>query len=134
MRSSRRTRRVISTGAVVLPGGDADRHHAATVADHLERLREGLRQAEHFERDVDAVAAGQLAHARHGVSGRGVDDVGGAQPARGLELVVLDVDRDDLRRAERLGDLDDVDADAAGGDDGDASRRRARSAPWRTAP
>ena len=46
---------------------DADRHHAAAVADHLERLRERLRQAEHFERDVDAAAVGQLAHARDGV-------------------------------------------------------------------
>src|SRR5262245_6083389 len=33
---------------------DAHRHHAAAVANHLKRLRESLRQAQHLEGDVDA--------------------------------------------------------------------------------
>src|SRR5688572_2112278 len=99
---------------------DADGHHAAAVANHVEGLGERLRQAEHLERDVHTLAVGQLAHARSRVACRGVDDVGGAETHRSIEFVVANINRDDLRGAERFRDLDDVDAYAACGDDGDA--------------
>src|SRR5262245_1028251 len=79
-----------------LPGSDAHRHHAAAVADHIERLRERLRQTEHFEGDVDALAVSECAHPGGGVRRCRVDDVGGAQTFCSLQLVVADVDRDDL--------------------------------------
>ena len=72
------------------------------------------------EGDVDAAAVGQVAHALGGIGGLRVDDVGRADAARHLQLVLVDVDRDHLRRPEGLRDLNDVEADAAGGDDRDA--------------
>ena len=77
-------------------GCDADRDHAAAVANHFERLRKCLRQSEDFERHVDATAVRQLANACGCISCGRVDHIGGAKTARRLELVVLDVHRDDL--------------------------------------
>ena len=65
--------------------------------------------------------------------GRGVDQVGRAQRAGGLELLLVDVDGDDLQRAVRLGELDDQRPHPARADDRDALAET-RSAPWRTAP
>src|SRR6187399_710155 len=103
-----------------LARGNADAHHAAAVTDALERLYERLRPPEHLEGDVHADAAGHLADRLHRVHFRRVHHVGGAEPGGGLELVVAHVHGDDLRRAERLGDLHDGEADAAGRYDGDA--------------
>ena len=125
MRRPRRTSRVISTGAAVVPGGDADRHHAAAVADHLERLDERLGPAERFERHVDAAAVGQRPHAFDRIAG--VASTRSVAPSRRAvsSLSSRTSIGDDLRRAERLGHLDDVQPDAAGRDDGDAFARRA---------
>ncbi len=79
-----------------------------------------LRQAQDFEGRVHAFAVGQLAHACADISGCRVDEVGRAETFGRLELVIADIDRDDLRRAECFRNLNDVDADTAGGDYRDA--------------
>ena len=107
---------MISTGAAVLPGAMPTATMRPAVANHLERLRERLRQPEDFERDVDASAIGQFADSSRCICRGRVDQIRRAETTCRLELVVLHIDRDDLRRAEGMGDLNDVDADAADGD------------------
>ena len=54
---------------------------------------------------------------------RGVDEVGHAEPAAPLLARRVDVDADDHVRADQLGALDDVEADAAQAEDDDVGAR-----------
>ena len=80
MRRPRRTSRVISIGAASRPAR-SDGDHPPAVAQHLERLHEGLLAPERLERDVDA-AAGQLEHRGDGIAVRSVDDVASRRALR----------------------------------------------------
>ena len=100
-------------------GRNAHGHHATAVPDDFERLHERLRPSEHLERHVNALAVRQLFHLFGDVARAGVDDVGGAVPARALELVITHVDGDDLRGAEGFGNLNDIHAHATRCDDSD---------------
>src|SRR5262249_34377746 len=83
-----------------------------------ESLRDDRGRADHLEGVVDAEAAGQLLDGRgHLRSTRGVDEVGGAELLRQLELRLREVDADDARRPAQRGALDDVQADAAAAED-----------------
>src|SRR3990167_9192209 len=106
MRSSRRTSRVISTGAVVLPGAMP----TATMRPPSRIISHACVKVWGSPRTSNATST-----PRPPVSSRTR-----AEPARGFQFVVAHIDRDDLRGAEGAGDLNDVDADPADRDDGDA--------------
>ena len=106
----------------------AERDHAddgggAALAQHVERLLRGRVEADRLERVVDA-AAGELDDGEHRIGRGRVDDVGGAERLRELELRRDTVDRDDATGADDGGALDHVQADAAAADDGDGLARR----------
>ena len=116
IRSPRRTSRVISTGAVVLPGAMP----TATIRPPSPMISSAWMNVSGRPSTSNATST-----PRPSVSSRTrsvafvvrrVDDVGRPDATGDLELVVAHVDRDDLRRAERARDLDDVQPDAAGRD------------------
>ena len=85
---------------------------------HLERLRERLGQAEHFERDVDAASVGQLAHPRRrrrSVVALTTSVAPSRRAASSLSSRTSTAMICDAPNAVR--NLDDVQPDAAGGDD-----------------
>ena len=99
--------------------GHADDDRLAAAPGHRERLLHGVLQADDLERHVDAAAAGQLLHLRHGVAVARVHEIGRAELLRHVELRVEAVDRDDALGALPLRALDRVQADTTATDDGD---------------
>ena len=98
----------------------AERDHAdhgggAALAEHVERLLRGGREADRLERVVDA-AAGELEHGADRIDRRRVDDVGRAERQREVALRRDAVDGDDAARADDRGGLDRVQPDAAAAD------------------
>ena len=83
-----------------------------------EHVGRRLRAAEGVERHV-YTAAGQLHDRLHGVRLARVDNVGGAEPVGELQLMVVDVDRDDPAGVQQPGALDHVEPDAAAPEHGD---------------
>ena len=94
-------------------GRHADLHDRAGQVAGEERLLEHRGVADGLDDDVRAQAAGGLAHALDRVARRGVDGVGGAEVRRHLELLRVQVDRDDRGRPGELGADDRGVADAA---------------------
>src|SRR5262249_2737828 len=96
-------------------------HHRLAAAFHREEsLRDDRGRADHLEGVVYAEAASQLLDGRgHLRSTRGVDQVGGTELLRQLELRLREVDADDARRPAQRGALDAVQADAAAAEDRD---------------
>src|SRR5919198_319261 len=72
---------------------DADDHRGAALPDDVERLPDRRRGADHLEGVIGAPAAGQLLDRLDDVLAAGVDEVGRAELARELELLVEQVDR-----------------------------------------
>src|SRR5665213_2584553 len=90
---------------------DADRRDPgqrdpAAVTNSTKCRRETRWMTHDLKGDVDALAAGEGAKDFSGVRVGGVHYVGRADLARGVELVVGEVDRDHLRRAKGSGHLD----------------------------
>ena len=89
--------------------GHADHDEAAGVIAGVESLAPRRHDAHRVNGHVHAEAVGELADLGHdlglvALTGQvlGVDGVGGAELARGLQLGIVDVDGDDLRRAAQL--------------------------------
>ena len=109
----------------------ADERRGAGVAAHPDGVDEPGRAADRREGEVDA--ARELAHLCDRVAAPAVDDVGRAERAGKLELLVDDVDGDDARRAREPGALHDRQADAAAADHRDRRARANRRRPQRGA-
>src|SRR5438046_1284359 len=90
---------------------DDDGGAAAVRGEH--RLLDRRLGADQLEREVHAAAAADRLHARDGILGGRVDDVGGAELLGPRELLRHHVHRDDLARADELGGLDRVEPHAA---------------------
>src|SRR5581483_9253782 len=110
---------------------DSNQGRPARVRAHAHRLRERLGRPDGAEREVDA--SGQVAHLPDRVARRRVDDIGGAEHTRQLELLGGDVDGDDARGAGELRALHDGEADAAAADDRDRGAHLHRRRPKRRA-
>ena len=77
----------------------AERDHAddgrgAAGRQHRERLFGGFLAAEHLERMMHP-ATREIAHLLHHIAVAGIDDIGGAELCRQLQLGRIGVDRDD---------------------------------------
>lgn len=95
---------------------DADEVSSAARLGQLLHLALSGFQPDDFEGMVDS--AREFLDGGDGIGRRGVDEVGGAELLRGLELAVDDVDSDDVLRTGQSCPADRIEADASGADDG----------------
>src|SRR3972149_5424553 len=98
---------------------DDDRHPA--LAERIVRLAHGGRKADGLEGVLHPLPVGERPDLLDPVRRRAVDGVRGAQLPGEFELIRENIDRDDLLRAGDRRALDDVEADAARAEDGDAA-------------
>ena len=100
-------------GVGVVAGDDV----ASAVADQIQRLFDRARRSGRFDGDVDAEAAGEVAHDLRALAllrALNVDDMIGAHGGRELEAIGWRAERDDARGAGQSRERDGAETDGAG--------------------
>ena len=105
-------------GDVLIVAGDADEDSASLVGGKFVGLLDQADESGILDKDIDSLLADDITDLFTDVAPRGVDAMSCSIPTSHLQLMVMDVDRDDGIRGDHGRTLDDIESDATATENG----------------
>lgn len=102
---------------ILIMARDTNQDGSALVGSEFVGLFDQADEAGILHKNIDSLLADDITDLITNVASRGVDAMGGTIPARHLQLMVVDVYRDDGIRGDHGRSLDDIQADASATED-----------------